>query len=115
MRMNQPMIVGLVAGVILVVAAVLLFIRLGQSWGFEDFVKNPELWEKMNRGRNEADRVIEESRRWSDVQIADEVEHFLFGIKSGRDSWAKGRALEQLAVRVHAHVLRFLQDTSLRA
>jgi HEAT repeat protein len=117
MRMSQPVIIGLVVVIIAIIAvtATLFLNRRGQLWSFRDLVKNPELWKEMSRGREKADQLIEDSKEWSDAQIADEVEHFLFDVSTARDDWAKGKALEQLASRVHPHVLRFLQDASLRA
>ncbi len=101
-------------GIALYLLGVFLQRRTRRSRGFKDLVKNPRLWEEMAGRQEQIDEVVEASRNWSDEQIAEVLENYLFKAKTKKDAWPVFKALSELGTKVHPPVLNILRDEKRR-
>jgi HEAT repeat protein len=109
------MTIGIAVLVLLTVAGTCLFFKRAPAAGFKEFVKNPKAWNDWYQDSKKEDQeVIEDSKRWSDTQIASQVKFFVFNIKTADDEYSLGLALEALGSKIHPIVLSFLRDPALR-
>jgi len=81
--------------------------------GFKDVVKNPEYWKEVSRANAEVDDAVQESKTWSDPQVASVVTDFILEQKSSRDAWGEAKILRELGERTQPTVLELLGTPSL--
>lgn len=88
--------------------------RPSGPWGFREVLKHPEYWDDAAEHLEQTQREIAGAADWSDEQIAEAVEAYLFDAPSSQDAWTLHRSLQELGERTHPQVVRWLTDESVR-
>lgn len=99
-----------------VATIVLVFLRRSDegSWGFKEVVKNPELWEEMEKARERQDRAVEAAKTWTEERITKAVKHFVFEVESSAKASGEQKILLSLGEKTHAAIFQILSEDSVR-
>jgi hypothetical protein len=83
--------------------------------GFREFVKDPQLWQKLVEQHDDVNRETAVAKGWNDEQVARAVRRFVLVAKSSRDAAGTLKVLQGLGQRTHPELLRILRDPGLRS